>query len=72
MISFNVDVGDDVAKIAPYMAENHYTFPVVLANDFVDAYLREVFIPQTWFLDGSGSLQWMRQGSRPTRTGGRR
>jgi tetratricopeptide (TPR) repeat protein len=62
VLSFNVDVGDDVAKIAPYMAENHYTFPVVLANDFVDAYLPEVFIPQTWFLDGHGSLQWMRQG----------
>jgi len=65
VISFNVDVPADVPKVAPYMKENHYTFPVVFANDFVDAYLPEVFIPQTWFLDAAGKLQWIHEGYAP-------
>ena len=46
MISFNVD--DDVAAIAPYLAQGHYkSFPVPLrANEMVDDYLSVAFIPQ--------------------------
>jgi tetratricopeptide (TPR) repeat protein/mono/diheme cytochrome c family protein len=58
--SFNVD--EDPAKAAQYMTENKFTFPVVLANDMVDAYLSVVFIPQTWFLDSKGTLQWIHEG----------
>jgi hypothetical protein len=60
VISFNVD--DDPAAIAPYMTENRYTFPVVLANPLADAYFPVVFVPQTWFVDSSGKLQWIREG----------
>jgi len=60
VISFNVD--DDPAVIAPYVAQNHYTFPVLRANELVDAYLSVAFIPQTWFLDADGKLRWIHEG----------
>jgi len=60
VISFNVD--DDQSVIAPYLAQNHYTFPVLRANELVDAYLSVAFIPQTWFLDASGKLRWIHEG----------
>jgi tetratricopeptide (TPR) repeat protein len=60
VITFNAD--DDPEKAAAFMAENHYTFPVVLANPLVDAYLSVVFIPQTWFVDAQGRLQWIHEG----------
>ncbi len=58
--SFNVD--EDPAKAARYMADNKFTFPAIPANDMVDAYLSVVFIPQTWFLDSAGKLQWIHEG----------
>ena len=58
--SFNVD--DDLTKVAPYIKENRFTFPVVLANDLADAYLSVVFIPQTWFVDSEGKLRWIWEG----------
>ncbi len=60
ILSFNVD--DDARAVAPYMTENHYTFPVLLASDFADAYLSVVFLPQIWFLDAEGRLQWIHEG----------
>ena len=60
VISFNVD--DDPAAIAPYVAENHYTFPVLRANHLVDDYLSVAFLPQTWFLDAQGKLRWIHEG----------
>ena len=60
VISFNVD--DDQSVIAPYLAQNHYTFPVLRANELVDAYLSVAFIPQTWFLDANGKLRWIHEG----------
>jgi tetratricopeptide (TPR) repeat protein len=60
VLSFNVD--DDPAVIAPYVAENHYTFPVLRANALADSYLTVAFIPQTWFLDARGKLCWIHEG----------
>ena len=35
VLSFNID--EDVSVIAPYMKEAGYTFPVLLARDYVEA-----------------------------------
>jgi thiol-disulfide isomerase/thioredoxin len=60
VLSFNID--DDLGKVAPYMQENNYTFPVLLAQEFVQGYLPLVSIPQNWFLDPAGKLQWIQCG----------
>lgn len=60
VISFNID--DDTGKVAPYMKENKYTFPVLLASETVNAVLDGVAIPQNWFVDAKGKLQWLQVG----------
>lgn len=60
VISFTVDY--DLGKVAPYMKENSYTFPVMPAQEVVDAVLPAVAIPQNWFVDAKGNLQWMQVG----------
>ena len=56
VFSFNVD--DDIGKVAPYMEEHKYTFPVMPAKDVVDAVVPELAIPRNWPVDAKGKLQW--------------
>jgi thiol-disulfide isomerase/thioredoxin len=60
VLTFNVD--DDLGKVAPYLKENRYTFPVLLARDVVDAVVPVVAIPQNWFVSAKGKLEWMQVG----------
>jgi thiol-disulfide isomerase/thioredoxin len=62
VLSFAVD--DDTGKIAPYMQEHHYTFPVVPARGLVDSLVDQMVVPQTWFLDATGRLAWKEVGYR--------
>jgi thiol-disulfide isomerase/thioredoxin len=56
VLSFNVD--EDQGKIAPYVAEHKYTFPVIPAKDVVDAVVPQLAIPRNWLVDAKGKLQW--------------
>jgi thiol-disulfide isomerase/thioredoxin len=56
VLSFNVD--DDMGKVAPYVAEHKYTFPVIPAKDVVDAVVPQLAIPRNWLVDAKGKLQW--------------
>jgi thiol-disulfide isomerase/thioredoxin len=63
VISFNVD--DDLGKVAPYMKENKYTFPVILGHDIVDAVVPSLAIPRNWFITPHGKLEWEQVGFGP-------
>ncbi len=52
VLSFNID--EDLGQVAPFMKENNFTFPVLLAHDFVQNHLPSFAIPQNWFLDAAG------------------
>ncbi|HEY3837977.1 MAG TPA: redoxin family protein [Bryobacteraceae bacterium] len=56
ILSFNVD--EDMGKVAPYIAEHKYTFPVIPAKDVVDAVVPQLAIPRNWLVDAKGKLQW--------------
>lgn len=56
VLSFNVD--DDLGKVAPYMKENKYTFPVILGRDVVDVVVPVLAIPRNWFINPKGKLEW--------------
>jgi thiol-disulfide isomerase/thioredoxin len=60
VVSFNVD--DDLGKVAPYMKENNYTFPVILGREVVDAVVPELAIPRNWFITPQGKLEWEQLG----------
>jgi thiol-disulfide isomerase/thioredoxin len=63
VLSFNVD--DDLGKVAPYMKENKYTFPVILGRDVVDAVVPTLAIPRNWFITPKGKLEWEQIGFGP-------
>ena len=60
VLSFNID--DDIGKVAPYMKENKYTFPVTLAREVVNAVVQSIAIPQNWLVDTKGKLRWIQIG----------
>ena len=45
VVTFNID--DSAADVGPYMKDKHYTFPVLLAKDFVNDLLPLVSVPLT-------------------------
>ncbi|MGA3018314.1 MAG: TlpA disulfide reductase family protein [Bryobacteraceae bacterium] len=59
VLTFNVDENPGV--VGPYMSEHGFTFPVVLAHDYVDNILKVDTIPRNWIVDGQGTLRFERQ-----------
>jgi len=56
VLTFNID--DEVGDVAPYMSKNKYTFPVLLARNYVDDLLPLISIPRVWIVDASGKWRW--------------
>ena len=52
LLTFNVDEAPEV--VAPFVAKGGYTFPVLLAHDFVRNKLEVQGIPRNWVLDTNG------------------
>jgi thiol-disulfide isomerase/thioredoxin len=62
VLSLNVD--EEAGLVAPYMTDNHYTFPVVLGKDLLRAVSGDdgVAIPQNWFVAPSAKLSTLQLG----------
>ncbi len=60
VLSFNVD--DEVGKVEPFIRKQGYTFPVLLAKDYVGDLLPDVGIPRIWIVDASGKWRWEQVG----------
>jgi thiol-disulfide isomerase/thioredoxin len=58
----SVSVDESVGLVAPYMKDNHYTFPVVFGKDLMEATGVEAGIPQNWFLSTAGKLDAVQVG----------
>ncbi len=57
VLSLNVD--DDLGKVAPYMKENQFTFPVLLGKEIAEAVMPDgISIPRNWFITRAGKLEW--------------
>jgi thiol-disulfide isomerase/thioredoxin len=63
VLTINVD--DDLGKVAPYMKENNYTFPVLFGRDVVDQVVPSLAIPRNWFITPAGKLEWEQIGFGP-------
>jgi thiol-disulfide isomerase/thioredoxin len=55
VITLNVD--DNLGLIEPYLTENKFTFPVLLAKSFVDGFTGPIPIPTNWIANRSGALE---------------
>ena len=60
IVTFNAD--EDVGLVAPFVKEEGYTFPVLLANSFVWGQLKLSGIPQNWIVDPKGAWTWIQGG----------
>ena len=56
VLTFNIDA--EIGAVAPYMKETGYTFPVLLAKDYVENLLPDTSIPRNWIVDTSGKWLW--------------
>jgi thiol-disulfide isomerase/thioredoxin len=50
VLTLNVDSNPGV--VAPFLKGRSYTFPILLAHDYVDQFLPELGIPRNWVVEG--------------------
>lgn len=63
ILTFNVD--QDTGAIRPYLKKYKYTFPVLLAKDYVGRVKPDSGIPQNWIVDQNGTLRKFHVGFSP-------
>jgi thiol-disulfide isomerase/thioredoxin len=63
VLSFNID--REIGEVAPFLRQQGYTFPVLLASSYVNELLGDVGIPQVWIVDAQGKWQWEQVGFDP-------
>jgi thiol-disulfide isomerase/thioredoxin len=60
ILTFNID--EDAGLVAPFLKEKGYTFPVVVAYNYVNSLLDSIGIPQNWIVDPMGVWRWTQLG----------
>jgi thiol-disulfide isomerase/thioredoxin len=60
VLTLNVD--DSLGLVLPFLKENHYSFPVLAAADYVNGIVKELSIPRNWIVDAEGVLRRERVG----------
>jgi thiol-disulfide isomerase/thioredoxin len=60
VITFNID--ENIALIEPFLKENKYTFPVLLAKSFMDGFARSSGVPANWIADRAASIRFEAEG----------
>ena len=60
LVSFNVD--EQVGLVQGYLDEAKYTFPALLAQDYVNKQVNVLSIPQNWLFDAKGIHRLTQQG----------
>lgn len=63
LVTFNID--EDPSRAIRFMTDHKFTFPAILARETVEQMLPGIRIPQNWFVDPSGKLQWQKIGFDP-------
>jgi thiol-disulfide isomerase/thioredoxin len=59
VLTLNID--DNPGIVNRYMKQHGYSFPALLARDFVEGQLQVETIPRNWIVDGKGVLRLERQ-----------
>jgi thiol-disulfide isomerase/thioredoxin len=55
VMTFSVD--ENPGELEPFLKANGYTFPVILARQYVDRIAAPYMIPQNWIVDSKGMLR---------------
>jgi thiol-disulfide isomerase/thioredoxin len=57
-----LSIDDEVGDVVPYMKEKNYSFPVLLASQYVGEVNPSAGVPQNWIVDANGKWTWMQLG----------
>jgi thiol-disulfide isomerase/thioredoxin len=60
ILSLSVD--DSIGDVAPYIKDKKYSFPVLLAAQYVNGLTPDAGVPQNWIVDAQGKWKWMQVG----------
>ncbi|HEX6201122.1 MAG TPA: TlpA disulfide reductase family protein [Thermoanaerobaculia bacterium] len=60
VVTLNMDMNP--GAIAPYLTKEGFTFPVLLAFDYLQEDAEVFGIPQSWILDGTGTVRFEQSG----------
>lgn len=60
LLTFNTD--SEIGLVRPFTKQNRFTFPVLLAESYVNQVRPEDGIPQNWLVDKNGNLRMTRSG----------
>ncbi len=56
LLTLNLD--HNIGVVEPFLKENKYSFPVLLAKDMIDSFLGVFSIPTNWVIDRKGVLRY--------------
>ncbi len=62
IILFAVSIDENPTDVEEFVRESQYTFPILLASDFLSRYTDFPLIPQTWIIDGQGMIRAVQYG----------
>ena len=60
VVSMSID--DSIGDVAPYMKDKKYSFPVLLASQYVNGVAPAVGVPQNWIVGADGKWEWKQEG----------
>jgi thiol-disulfide isomerase/thioredoxin len=60
LLTLNLD--DNIGAVEPFLKENKYSFPVLLAKDMAESFLGMLSIPRNWVVDRTGVLRYEMMG----------
>jgi thiol-disulfide isomerase/thioredoxin len=70
VVLITLDVDADIGPVAPFTANTHYSFPVLLADAYIrDLWKDSVAIPRNWILDRDGTVRYEQMGFDPKAAG---
>jgi thiol-disulfide isomerase/thioredoxin len=56
LVTLNLD--DNIGAVEPFLKENKFSFPVILAKDMVESFRGALSIPRNWVVDRKGVLRY--------------
>lgn len=60
-----MSVDDSIGDVAPYMKDKKYSFPVLLASQYVNGVVPALGVPQNWIVTADGKWEWKQEGFAP-------
>lgn len=62
LVVFSLNIDTETGLVMPYLKERGYTFPALLAAEYIEEAAGFVVVPQNWVVDRGGVWRWQQLG----------